>query len=156
MTDGSHHSRQMSLPRCALQSQYPFLQSLREPFLSKGNLNYTSGAYFRQIKADRFRVGSNWSGRRLLMLPRLLPVGPDDVADVSIAGRERIIRRLMRALRGERARGRAGHWSYDLNRHAGLVEALAEECAGLRAAHGKASYRAMPPRSDPAKDDQRA
>lgn len=65
-------------------------------------------------------------------MPRLIPVGPKEVSDCSIAGRTAIVQRLMRSLRGERVRGRAGHWSYDLNRHVGLVEALKYERQALR------------------------
>jgi hypothetical protein len=60
-------------------------------------------------------------------LPRVLPVGPDEIADDSIAGRRRIIARLARALRAERNRGRAGHWTYDLNRHIALRQAYLAE-----------------------------
>jgi hypothetical protein len=38
-----------------------------------------------------------------------------------------IVARLARALRAERQRGRAGHWSYDLNRHIALAQALDAE-----------------------------
>ena len=37
--------------------------------------------------------------------------------------------RLKRALRSQRRLGRAGHWSYDLNRHLGLLQALKAELA---------------------------
>jgi hypothetical protein len=60
-------------------------------------------------------------------LPRCLPVGPEEVADRSIAGRRRILARLARALRSERSRGRGGHWTYDLNRHIALSQAYAAE-----------------------------
>ncbi len=43
--------------------------------------------------------------------------------------REAAIAHLKRALRSERQRGRAGHWSYDLNRHIGLLQALKAERA---------------------------
>lgn len=66
-------------------------------------------------------------------LPRLIPVGPDDIADDSPAGRRAILSRLARALRAERTRGRAGHWTYDLNRHLGLKQAYAAERARLLA-----------------------
>lgn len=62
-------------------------------------------------------------------LPRLIPVGPADVADDSPGGRRAILARLARALRAERNRGRAGHWTYDLNRHVGLAQAYAAERA---------------------------
>ena len=38
-----------------------------------------------------------------------------------------ILVRLRRALRAERSRGRAGHWSYDLNRHIALKQAYEAE-----------------------------
>lgn len=63
-------------------------------------------------------------GRHLV---RLIPVGPAEIADESQAGRERILAKLSRALRTERNRGRAGHWSYDLNRHLALSQAYAAE-----------------------------
>lgn len=43
------------------------------------------------------------------------------------------IARLKRALRSQRRLGRAGHWSYDLNRHLGLVQALKAERARSQA-----------------------
>jgi hypothetical protein len=72
--------------------------------------------------------------RRATILPRLVPVAPAEVADESPAGTRRILALLARALRSERRRGRAGHWSYDLNRHIGLRQAMLAETARLRAA----------------------
>ena len=60
-------------------------------------------------------------------LPRVLPVGPDEIADESAAGHRRIVARLARALRAERNRGRGGHWTYDLNRHIALRQAYLAE-----------------------------
>jgi hypothetical protein len=68
---------------------------------------------------------------RALHLPRVLPLGPQEIADVSENGRRAILRRLARALRAERNRGRAGHWTYDLNRHIALSQAYAAERAAL-------------------------
>jgi hypothetical protein len=65
-------------------------------------------------------------------LPRILPVGPAEVADVSQSGLRRILARLARALRAERNRGRAGHWTYDLNRHIALAQAYESERRLLR------------------------
>ena len=42
------------------------------------------------------------------------------------------IARLKRALRSQRKLGKAGHWSYDLNRHFGLLQALKAERARAR------------------------
>jgi hypothetical protein len=64
---------------------------------------------------------------RLRHLPRILPVEPAELADASTAARRRIVARLARALRAERNRGRAGHWTYDLNRHIALAQAYAAE-----------------------------
>jgi hypothetical protein len=64
---------------------------------------------------------------RSRMLVRLLPVGPDEIAGHEPETTRRIVLKLARALRTERARGRAGHWTYDLNRHMGLLQALNAE-----------------------------
>jgi len=55
----------------------------------------------------------------------------------------RILARLRNALRAERARARAGHWSYDLNRHIALKAALKAE--------SEASSRPMPESKAPAR-----
>lgn len=62
-------------------------------------------------------------------LPLLLPIWPAELSDTSAEGCERLIARLRRALRAERARGLAGHWTYDLSRHAQLRAALDAELA---------------------------
>lgn len=46
--------------------------------------------------------------------------------------------RLETALRAERRKARAGHWSYDLNRHIGLLQALKAERLRVRSAGGVA------------------
>jgi hypothetical protein len=68
------------------------------------------------------------------MLVRLLPVGPDDIVGSEPETTRGIVLKLARALRTERARGRAGHWTYDLNRHMGLLQALKAEQERLAAA----------------------
>jgi hypothetical protein len=60
-------------------------------------------------------------------LPRLLPLLPSEIADLTSAARRRIVARLARALRAERMRGRSGHWTYDLNRHIALSQAYRAE-----------------------------
>ncbi|HMN37983.1 MAG TPA: hypothetical protein PKD49_09805 [Hyphomicrobium sp.] len=57
-------------------------------------------------------------------LQRLLPLWPHELADLSLSGRQRILRFLARALREERRRCRAGHWTYDVARHAALARHL--------------------------------
>lgn len=69
--------------------------------------------------------------RRAIHLPRLIPMIPSELADSSPAMRLAILRRLARALRSERNRGRSGHWTYDLNRHIGLAQAYAAERSAL-------------------------
>ena len=68
-------------------------------------------------------------------LPRLIPLGPDEIVDESAAARRKVLARLYRALRAERTRGRAGHWSYDLNRHLALSQAYAAEKRSARDDH---------------------
>ena len=68
---------------------------------------------------------------RVRNLARLLPLWPSELSDVSIDGRRRIIALMERALRAERKRGRAGHWAYDLARHAALHRAWIAERAAL-------------------------
>ena len=64
---------------------------------------------------------------RQLYLPRVLAIGPDEIADPGEEAARRLVRRLAGALRSERARGRAGHWTYDLNRHVALIRAYKAE-----------------------------
>jgi len=42
-----------------------------------------------------------------------------------------IIKKLQKALRAERKRAAIGHWSYSLNKHRALVEALKAEKSSL-------------------------
>jgi len=64
-------------------------------------------------------------------LPRLLALWPHELEDESERGRLNLLTKLRRALRTERRRARAAHWSYDLNRHLGLLSAYKGELAGL-------------------------
>ena len=68
---------------------------------------------------------------RECMLPRLIAVAPADLAGAS-APAAHVVKLLARALRRERALGRAGHWAYDLGRHMGLAQAYAAERAAER------------------------
>jgi hypothetical protein len=63
-------------------------------------------------------------------LPRLIPIDPNEISE-GLDGCELVIGRLASALRRERAR--AGHWTYDLDRHLGLRQALEAEQARRRA-----------------------
>lgn len=64
-------------------------------------------------------------------LPRLLALWPQEIEDRTEAGRLYLLAKLRRALRAERRRARANHWSYDLNRHLGLLSAYKGELADL-------------------------
>lgn len=77
-------------------------------------------------------------------LPRLLALWPHDIEDWTEAGRLHLLARLRRALRAERRRARTGHWSYDLNRHLGLLSAYKGELANLAPAVAGTSRTAAP------------
>lgn len=62
-------------------------------------------------------------------LPRLLPLWPHEIEPASLAQHARLLARMRRALRMERQRGIAGHWAYDLARHAELLRAYRAEAA---------------------------
>jgi hypothetical protein len=64
-------------------------------------------------------------------LPGLIALWPRELADKTREGGLLIVAKLRRALRAERRRARAGHWSYDLNRHLGLMGAYKGEIALL-------------------------
>lgn len=71
-------------------------------------------------------------------LARLLPLWPHELADTTPAGRDRRLALLRKALRAERRRGLAGHWTYDLGRHSALLRCYKQEAA-LAAANGQAT-----------------
>lgn len=60
-------------------------------------------------------------------LPGLVALWPAELRDTTPAGRALVLRKLRRALRQERQRGVAGHWAYDLKRHAALHRAYNRE-----------------------------
>lgn len=83
--------------------------------------------------ADSTIANGSASYERARMLPRVLPVGPDEITGIEPETTRRIVLKLAHALRTERARGRAGHWTYDLNRHVGLLQAMKAEQERLAA-----------------------
>ena len=99
----------------------------------------TAGRTQRQQGSIRYgRGGSGRCGRRRSSgsiaaprLRRLLPLWPHELADESPQGRLRVVARLRKALRAERRRGLAGHWTYDLARHVELVRLYRAEAAAL-------------------------
>jgi hypothetical protein len=70
-------------------------------------------------------------------LPKLIALWPHQLDDHSPDGRRRILMKLRGALRAERRRAQSGHWSYDLNRHLGLLSAYKGELAGLSRLSGQ-------------------
>lgn len=66
-------------------------------------------------------------------LARLLPLWPFEITDTSVEARKKRIALLHRALRAERGRGLAGHWTYDLARHCALLRCYQSEVAQLAA-----------------------
>jgi hypothetical protein len=62
-------------------------------------------------------------------LPRLVPIWPGELDNMTPETHHRLLQRLRRALRDERRRGIAGSWTYDLGRHARLYRALHAEIA---------------------------
>ena len=73
------------------------------------------------------RVAASY--QRARDLPRLLPLWLHEIEIASIAEHARLLARMRRALRMERQRGIAGHWMYDLARHAQLLCAYRAETA---------------------------
>jgi len=73
-------------------------------------------------------------------LPSLIPLWPHELETQSAAEHAALLARMRRALRNERQRGIAGHWAYDLARHAQLLRAYRSETnAYLRQYGGNAS-----------------
>ena len=78
-------------------------------------------------------------------LNRILPVGQDELAAPGAAVTHKLLSMLGKALRSERRRGRAGHWTYDLGRHAALAQAIAEERLRLAGERENANKKAATP-----------
>lgn len=87
--------------------------------------------------------------RRSIDLPKLVAMWPDEIADISKAGRLRLIAKLRGALRAERRRGVAGHWTYDLARHHQLLSAYRAEIAALLAMANRPSAHKKNPDQKP-------
>lgn len=78
-------------------------------------------------------------------LPRLIPIEEERLVDPSQDEIEWIVTRLAKALRAERRKGIAGHWTYDLNRHIALMQAYRAELAPLVRPTGKVPEAAQRP-----------
>lgn len=62
--------------------------------------------------------------RQRLALQIFCNVDLDQLPEQDEASRLHMCRRLTRLIERERLKGTSGHWSYDLNRHIGLKQAL--------------------------------
>jgi hypothetical protein len=62
--------------------------------------------------------------RQRLALQMICNADIDELLALDAAGRMHMCRRLTRLIERERLKGARGHWSYDLNRHIGLKQAL--------------------------------
>lgn len=72
-------------------------------------------------------------------LPALIAVWPTEIDHPNDGGHLVLLSKLRRALRLERRRGLAGHWTYDLARHAQLLIAYRHELAAAgraQSSHG--------------------
>ena len=94
------------------------------------------GSAAARATAGAIRHGAEAAYVRKRDLRRLLPLDPRLLDDPTDDAQARIVSMLSRALRMERQRGRAGHWTYDLNRHIGLAQAFVAESRRLRAMTG--------------------
>jgi hypothetical protein len=96
---------------------------------------------FQKILRER-AAGAGYDRAR--DLPRLLPLWPRELETRSESDHARLLAMMRRALRRERQRGLAGHWTYDLARHAHLLRAYRAEVAAYlhgRATMGAAKHR---------------
>ncbi len=73
-------------------------------------------------------------GRQRVALRLLVGVDLDDMLGMPDCERDRMTARLKRALERERQRGLRRHWSYDLNRHIALKQAL-DRLSGKKLGH---------------------
>lgn len=81
-------------------------------------------------------IGRAQPARDARELGRLAALWPWEMQGARREDRLRLLSRLRMALRQERRRGQAGHWSYDLARHAQLVTAYRTELSRFMAEFG--------------------
>jgi hypothetical protein len=90
----------------------------------------------KRTKPTSYRAGSaapmpRQEHERRAAVSRVIALWPHELDDSSHAGRQRVVAKLRRALREERRRGIAGHWSYDLARHVELLRVYRQELAAV-------------------------
>jgi hypothetical protein len=76
----------------------------------------------RSFRAGRHNAGADAAQRAALQI--MCGIDIDDALKASGKRREVLEQRLERALKTERIKGLRQHWSYDLNRHIALKQAL--------------------------------
>lgn len=64
-------------------------------------------------------------------LPKLIAVWPKELRNHTVGGTEHVISRIQKVIRACYAAGLRSHWSYDTQRHIGLLTALKAEQARL-------------------------
>jgi hypothetical protein len=82
------------------------------------------------IDRSKTRAAQDKRGK---MLAQLLGMHETEFDGLSLSGRLKVIAKLKAARRVEIARGRAGSWLYDLNRHLNLCAALRQEYQAVAA-----------------------
>ena len=102
---------------------------IREPGQSRLAACERAGARYR----DRAIANAAAAYDRMRHLPQIFGTTPQELADLSVRGRRALIARLIRLARNSAHAGRAGHWSYDPNRHIAIQGALKAERTGLAA-----------------------
>jgi hypothetical protein len=100
---------------------------------AKGRTGSAPNPYASRIFRTMTEAGAGCY-QRARDLPRLIALWPHELADHSAEGSLLILSKLRRALRAERRRAIAGHWSYELNRHLGLITAYKAELGLMRRA----------------------
>jgi len=100
---------------------------------SSAGLNNKAPISHKEIKIKRKQnliketAANNKKYLRAVDLPHLIPLWPRELEDTSKEATLMIIKKLQKALRTERKRAAMGHWSYSINKHKALLEALNTE-----------------------------
>lgn len=123
----------MSPPRKPQAKIAAFLAMARHP-MSSPQSQHARPSAARHLTAKN-AAAHNYNRQR--DLPGLLAVWPSELSVSDNATHARLLARMRRALRLERQRGLAGHWAYDLNRHALLLHAYRVEVALYRSRNAK-------------------
>ncbi len=86
---------------------------------------------------------------RAANLCSLIGISASERDDYSPRGKALILNLLRANLKSERARGKRKHWSYNLNRHLALIDALKLERIAFQQLHPLAALRAEAENSRP-------